>query len=111
MGRQAAAYALYTSEWIDADTAVETGLAWRKCTDDALLGETMEVARAMARMPVVSLVETKQLLLADRAGGAAQAREREEAVFARLTGAPANREAISAFLEKREPDFTNLPAE
>ncbi len=111
MGRQAAAYALYTSEWIDAQTAVDTGLAWRTCSDDALLDEALAVARQIARMPVVSLVETKRLLLADRGDAAAAARAREEEVFGRLTGAPANREAIAAFLEKREPDFTNLPPE
>jgi enoyl-CoA hydratase/carnithine racemase len=71
----------------------------------------MAVAHAMAKMPVVSLVETKRLLLVTRIDGARAARAREEDVFARLTGAPANREAIAAFLEKREPDFTNLPAE
>jgi enoyl-CoA hydratase/carnithine racemase len=109
MGRQAAAHALYTSEWIDAQTAVVTGLAWRRCPDDELLDEAMAVARAIARMPIVSLVETKALLLADRGDASEAARRREEEVFGRLTGAPANREAIAAFLEKREPDFTNLP--
>jgi len=111
MGRQAAAHALFTAEWIDAGTAVACGLAWRHCADDELLDETMAVARVIARMPVVSLVETKRLLLADRLAAARAARGREEAVFAELTGAPANREAIAAFLEKREPDFTNLAQE
>jgi hypothetical protein len=27
-----------------------------------------------------------------------------------MVGAPANLEALTAFLEKREPDFRNLPA-
>jgi enoyl-CoA hydratase/carnithine racemase len=62
-------------------------------------------------MPVVSLVETKRLLLAGRLDAAKAARSREEVVFKLLTGAPANREAIAAFLEKREPDFSNLPDE
>jgi enoyl-CoA hydratase/carnithine racemase len=69
------------------------------------------MARAIARMPIVSLVETKRLLLATRLDLARVARTREEAVFAALTGAPASREAIAAFLEKRDPDFTNLPSE
>jgi hypothetical protein len=30
-------------------------------------------------------------------------------MFRRLIGGPANREAIAAFMEKRAPDFTNLP--
>jgi enoyl-CoA hydratase/carnithine racemase len=74
-----------------------------------LVEEALSVARSIARMPIASLVETKRLLLENRLESARSARAREEEVFSRLTGAPANREAIAAFLEKREPDFTNLP--
>lgn len=108
LGWQAAAHALFTAEWLSADDAVACGLAWRQCEPDALVDEAIAVARQIARMPLVSLVETKRLLLAARLDAARAARAREEEVFARLTGAPANREAIAAFLEKREPDFTNL---
>jgi enoyl-CoA hydratase/carnithine racemase len=111
MGRQAAAWALLTGAWIDAATAQATGLAWRVCAPDALLAEALDVARAMARLPIVSLVETKRLVRTGWVEAARSARGREEAVFARLTGAPANREAIAAFLEKREPDFAHLPQE
>jgi enoyl-CoA hydratase/carnithine racemase len=110
MGWQAAAHAFFTAEWFDAPQALETGLAWKICSPDTLLDEASSVARAIARMPVVSLVETKRLLLATRLDAARAARAREEEAFTWLTGAPANREAIAAFLEKREPDFTNLPA-
>jgi len=111
MGWRAAAYALFTAEWFDAQDALAWGLVSRVCPHDALLDEAMDVARAIAKMPIVSLVETKRLLLANRLEAARAARLREEEVFARLTGAPANREAIAAFLEKREPDFTALGAE
>lgn len=111
MGWHAAARAFYTAEWIDAEQAFACNLVSQLCEPDALLDEALELARAIARMPIVSLVETKQLLLVTRLHDARAARAREEDVFARLTGAPANREAISAFLEKREPDFTNLPAD
>ncbi len=111
MGWQAAAHVLFTAEWIDAQQALACGLAWRICEPDALVPEALDVARAIARMPLVSLVETKRLLLAARLDSARAARTREEAIFADLTGAPANREAIAAFLEKRDPDFTNLPSE
>ena len=109
MGQQVAAWALLTGAWIDAATAQASGLAWRVCAPDDLLREALEVARAMARLPIVSLVETKRLVRTGWIDAARAARGREEAVFARLTGAPANREAITAFLEKREPDFTGLP--
>lgn len=37
------------------------------------------------------------------------ARELENAKFAELLGGPANIEALVAFAEGREPDFTRLP--
>jgi enoyl-CoA hydratase/carnithine racemase len=111
MGRQAAAHTLLTGGWFDAATAVATGLAWKSCPPDRLLDEALDVARAMARLPIVSLTETKRLMRAGWLTAAQTARAREEDVFARLTGAPANREAITAFLEKREPDFLHLPSE
>jgi enoyl-CoA hydratase/carnithine racemase len=111
MGWQAAAHAFYTAEWLDAGQALACGLAWKICPPDKLLAEARAVADAIATMPVVSLVETKRLLLATRLVAARAARAREEEVFSRLTGAPANREAIAAFLDKRDPDFANLPAE
>jgi enoyl-CoA hydratase/carnithine racemase len=111
MGWQASAHALFTGEWFDAATAHESGLVGRVVADDQLVGEALALAGAIAKMPVVSLVETKRLLLAGRLDAAKAARSREEVVFKLLTGAPANREAIAAFLEKRDPDFSNLPDE
>ena len=111
LGPQAAAHALLTGEWLDASDAHACRLVWRVCPPRQLLDEALDVARAMARMPLVSLVETKRLLRTGWTDAAAAARGREEEVFARLTGGPANREAIAAFFEKREPDFTNLAPE
>jgi enoyl-CoA hydratase/carnithine racemase len=111
MGRQAAAHALLSGAWFDAATAVATGLAWKSCPPDQLRDEALDVARAMARLPIVSLRETKRLMREGWLEAAQTARAREEDVFARLTGAPANREAIAAFLEKRDPDFVHLPSE
>lgn len=109
VGWQEAAHILYTSDWIDAERAVAAGLAWRAVSGERLLDETLEVAARIAAMPLPSLVETKKLLLAGRLEAARAARAREDRVFARLAGGPANREAIAAFRERREPDFRKLP--
>lgn len=109
MGWQHAAHAFFTSEWLDVDHAIACGLVWRRCSPADLLPAALTVAGSIAKMPVVSLVETKRLLLAARLDAARAARAREEDVFRVLTGAPANREAIAAFLDKREADFTDLP--
>jgi enoyl-CoA hydratase/carnithine racemase len=108
MGGQRAAVALYTGEWISADDAVACGLALRVVEPDALLAETLDLADRIARMPVSALVETKRLVVAGRIDAVRAARAREDKVFARMVGAPANLEALSAFLEKREPDFRKL---
>lgn len=111
MGWQAAAHVLFTAEWLSAADAAACGLVWKVVEPEALLSDALDLAAKIAKMPIVSLVETKRLLMANRLDSARSARVREEEVFSRLTGAPANREAIAAFLEKREADFTNLPHE
>lgn len=108
MGGQPAALALYTGEWITADDAVACGLALRVVEPDVLMTDTMELAGRIARMPVTSLVETKRLVLAGRIDAVRAARAREDAAFARMVGGPANVEALTAFLEKREPDFREI---
>lgn len=105
-----AAHLLYTAEWLDADTCVALGLAWKKVPAAELLSAAQALARPIAAMPISSLVHTRRLLLAPRQEAIAAARARETAAFAELVGAPANREAIQAFREKRPPDFTRLPA-
>ena len=104
-----AAHILYTGEWIDADKAVEIGLAWKKTSADQLMSKTEKLAKQIAAMPITSLVHTKNLLLAPRLDAIKAARKRETAAFIELVGAPANREAIQAFKEKRPADFSNLP--
>ena len=109
MGWQGAAHVLFTAEWLSAEDAAACGLVWKVIEPERLIAEALAVAAGIARMPIVSLVETKRLLHATRLESARAARAREEEVFSRLTGAPANREAIAAFLEKRPADFSDLP--
>ena len=111
IGWQQTAHLLYTASWLDAERAVAVGLAWRSVPGERLLEETLAVARQIAAMPIPSLVATKVLLLAARLEAVRVARARETVRFDRLAGGPANREAIAAFREKRDPDFTRLDAE
>lgn len=107
IGWQATAELFFTAEWLDADAAVATGLARRKVAHDRLLDETLELAGRIAAMPVASLVETKKLLL-DARGDLTPLLDREFDQFTAMVGAPANAEAIAAFREKRDPDFSAL---
>ena len=91
-----------------AEDTVACGLALRVVEPDALLAETMDLAGRIARMPVSSLVETKRLVLAGSDRRDPRRAPREDRAFAHMVGAPANLEALTAFLEKREPDFRSL---
>jgi enoyl-CoA hydratase/carnithine racemase len=108
MGNQRAAEKLYTGDWITADEAVECGLALRVVAPEALLRDAMELAYRIARMPVASLTATKRLVVESRIDAVRAARAREDLAFTGMIGQPANLEAITAFLEKREPDFSKL---
>jgi enoyl-CoA hydratase/carnithine racemase len=108
MGNQRAAVKLYTGDWISAEEAVECGLALQVVAPDALMDTALALARRIARMPVASLRATKQLVVEARIDAVRAARAREDAVFTKMIGRPANMEAIAAFLEKREPDFGKL---
>jgi len=105
IGSQRAAELFYTAEWIDAARAVEAGIAARRFADDVLLEAALAKAREIARWPVSSLQATKRTLLAAHGDAVRRALAVEDAGMAEQAGSPENREAIAAFLQKREPDF------
>lgn len=105
IGSQRAAELFYTAEWIDAGRAVECGIAARAYPDAELLEATLGKAREIARWPVSSLQATKRTLLAAHGDAVQRAFSAEDAGMREQAGSPENREAIQAFLEKREPDF------
>lgn len=105
IGRQRASELMFTAEWIDAARAVEVGLAARCHPDERLLAETLAKAREIAQWPVSSLRAIKQTLQVAHRAGIEAARKAEDEAMLRLAGSPENIEAITAFMQKREPDF------
>lgn len=108
VGRQDAAWVLLSAEWISATEAREMGLVWRVCEPDDLLAEARRHAETLAARPIASLVAVKQAMTAPLRPGIEAARQRENVAFADLMGGPANLEALAAFAEGREPDFTGM---
>lgn len=101
---------LFESDFISAETAVELGIATELCEPEALLPAALARAHHLARKPLGSLRWTKRLLLATRNEQVRAARKREDAAFQVRIGSPENVEAINAFFEKREADFSAVPS-
>jgi enoyl-CoA hydratase/carnithine racemase len=105
IGQRQAAELLYTADWVDAARAVEYGIATRAYPDERVLAEATAKARQMAQWPTSSLMEMKRMLKSFHRDRIREARALEGASMAKLFGSPENREAITAFIEKRKPDF------
>ncbi len=105
IGRQRAAELFFTAEWIDAARALEVGLAARSFTDDELLPAALDKAREIAQWPISALRGIKHTLRVANDAGIKAARKVEDAGMAQTAGSPENIEAITAFIEKRKPDF------
>jgi len=105
LGQKHAAELLYTASWVDAERALEYGIATRIYPDDQVLEEATAKAHEIAQWPVSSLVEMKKMLKSFHTDSIARAREMETKAMAKLFGGPENSEAIKAFIEKRPADF------
>ena len=89
-----------------AQRAAEVGLVTRVVSEDRLLSTAMETAQALAEKPPVAMRASKRLLKQwSREQTEAAVRVENQEFSSRVRSAEA-REAITAFLEKRRPDFT-----
>ncbi|HEY9563457.1 MAG TPA: enoyl-CoA hydratase-related protein [Nocardioides sp.] len=109
VGRQDAAWMLLSAEWIQAEEAHAMGLVWKLCAPEDLMATARRHAEVLASRPISSLVAVKRTMTEPHRAAIAAARERENAAFVELMGGPANLEALTAFAEGRQPDFTDLP--
>ena len=105
IGRQRAAELMFTAEWIDAERALEVGMAAARFPDDEVLEATLAKAREIAQWPVSGLQAIKRTLLAAHRAGIEAALAIEDEEMAKQAGSPENIEAVTAFMQKRAPDF------
>lgn len=89
----------------NARRAAEVGLVTRVVPDDRVLATAMETATALAEKPGVALQASKRLLKRWSRGETEAAVKNEGQEFSARVRSDEAREAISAFLEKRHPDF------
>jgi enoyl-CoA hydratase/carnithine racemase len=105
IGRQRAAELMLTAEWIDAARAVELGLAAGRFPDAELLPAALRKAREIAQWPIPALVGIKRTLQVAHRAGIEAALAAENEGMRRLAGSSENIEAVTAFMQKRKPDF------
>lgn len=108
IGPQNAAWVLLSAEWISATEALDMGLVLELCEPADLLDRARARAEVLAARPISSLIAVKRAMTEPHRAAIAEARTRENAMFAELMGGPANLEALTAFAEGREPDFTGM---
>jgi enoyl-CoA hydratase/carnithine racemase len=108
LGYHRAAEALLLGEPFMAEAALEVGLVNRVLPPTEANGYAQAQARKLAAKPLASLVETKRLMRRAQQQPVLQQMADEGETFRRMLVAPAAKEAFTAFMEKRKPDFSGL---
>ncbi len=108
MGYPRAAEALLLGEPFTAETAMEMGLINRIVPPAEASALAQQQALKLAAKPLSSVIETKRLMKKGMSRGVAERMAEEATSFGRMLSEPAAREAFTAFMQKRKPDFTNV---
>lgn len=94
-----------TNEPLDAATALQIGLVNRVVSADALMPQTLELARQLAHAPTRAIGLTKRAFNRALTADLESALE-YEATLQEIAGRTADhREGVRAFIEKRAPEF------
>lgn len=107
MGHARAAELIMLGDAFDGARAVELGIANHLVEPEALEEKTLALATRLAEQPPTAIREAKRLLRGDQKALEAQIEEEMRVFMAQLTSAEA-REAFTAFMEKRKPDFSKV---
>lgn len=94
-----------TGEMIDAETAHKFGLVNHVFSKETLEDETMKLAEKIAEKAPIALQLTKEAVKFASRSDLDEGLRREVDLFAILFSTEDKNEGVSAFLEKRKPDF------
>jgi enoyl-CoA hydratase/carnithine racemase len=107
-GYQRAAELLLLGQPFTAQKAYEAGIVTEVVPQEKLLEHSLQVATALAALPPESIRLTKRLMKSRYAGTLAATIDEETRIFTERLSSPEAKEAMSAFLEKRKPDFSRF---
>lgn len=108
-GKVRATHILMLGEPFGCEEAVRMGMVSRPCADENVDQEAIKVSRQIAAMPPATMREVKRLINPPAfKEQLVETVKRESAVFARALQSEEHREALSAFFEKRRPDFSRF---
>src|SRR5499433_1496913 len=109
VGHLRAAELYLLGEPFTARRAVELGLATRVVPDSDLLATATATAQKLAAKPSGALLASKRLLKQTSIGQLKEAIKSESQEFMGRVASADAKEALSAFLEKRQPNFAKSP--
>jgi enoyl-CoA hydratase/carnithine racemase len=107
LGHQRAAELLMLCDFVEAKRACELGLVNAVVPHAELEAHAQQVCRRLAQKSPSALRHTKALLR-DTSGSTLERMQKEFEIFGNQLRSAESREAISAFFEKRTPDFSRL---
>jgi enoyl-CoA hydratase/carnithine racemase len=108
VGRLKASWWLLTGEGFDAEAALAAGLITRLIGETTLDAELDAVAARLVALPPAAIRQTKALLRAPQEAAVREAMTREVQAFGAQLKSTEAKEAFTAFLEKRKPDFSRF---
>ncbi len=105
IGRRKATALMLLSETWEAKTAHSCGLVDKVCAEAALADETRALAERLAKRPTAAFAAWRRLMDAAETRSLSEHLEMERKEFREATRTQDFAEGVSAFLEKRAPDF------
>ena len=108
VGQGHASELLMAGDFISAQRAAEIGLYNRVVPNEELEQAGLEYAQKLAKGPSMGLAITKRMLNDEASMSLAEAMQAEGFIQAECMRHPDYKESYDAFMEKRQPDFTQF---
>jgi enoyl-CoA hydratase len=105
VGLSNALYLLCTADMIDANEALRLGLVQKVTEPEELLNEARKMASKIASKGKNAVAKVKEITVKGSDMNLSESRTMEIEAFASLFGTPESKEGMTAFLEKRKPNW------